>query len=74
MEITELREQLHNLVNTSSEEKLLEIYNLFEQDYSDEFKDELEEEYADYKTNGEIISREAVNEAIEFMLHGKNKP
>ncbi len=71
MEITQLREQLHYLINTSSEEKLVEIFNLFEQDYSDEFKALLEEEYADYKSNKEVISKEAVNEAIEFMLREK---
>ncbi len=74
MEITELREQLHNLINTSSDEKLLEIYNLFDPDYSDGFKAGLLEEYADYKTNSDVIIKEAMNEAIEFMLHGKNKP
>ncbi len=73
MEIVALREKLHSLIDTSSEDRLLEIYSLLAEDYTEEFKEELEEEYADYKKNGEVISKEAIDEVIEQMLHGRNK-
>lgn len=73
MEISELREQLHRLINSYPKEKLLEIYSFFEEDYSSEFKAGLEDEYADYETNKKVINRKTVDDAIEFLLHGKNE-
>lgn len=73
MEITELREQLHKLINSYSKEKLLEIYSFFEEDYSSEFRAGLEDEYSDYETNKNVINRQMVDDAIEFLLHRENE-
>jgi len=73
MELNSLREKLHFLIDSSTEARLLEVYNFFEEDYTDEFKLQLEEEYADYKKTGEVINKEAIDKAVEEMLHGKNK-
>jgi outer membrane lipopolysaccharide assembly protein LptE/RlpB len=71
MEITILREELHKLINSSSEEKLLQVYSLFEEGYPHEFKMMLEEEYTNYKTNGEVIDRHAVDDAVKYLLQHK---
>lgn len=71
MEITNLREKLHSLIDTSPEDKLMEMYSIFETDYTDQFKSELEEEYADYQKKGEVISKEQLALAIDKLLYGK---
>ncbi len=71
METAALREKLHSLIDSSSEEKLLEAYSIFEDEYTDEFKADLNEEFADYQKNGEVISKEEMDNAIEKILYGK---
>ncbi len=71
METSNLREKLHTLIDNSTEDKLMEVYAVFEEDYTDEFKADLEEEYTDYKRNGEVISKAQLDEAIEKLLHSK---
>ncbi len=71
METAALREKLHALIDSSPDEKLIEVYSVFEGNYTDEFKAELDEEYADYQKNGEVISKEEVDRAIEKLLSGK---
>ena len=71
METSALREKLHSLIDTSSEDKLMEVYSVFEDDYSDEFKAELDEGYADYQKTGEVISKEEMDKTIEKLLYGK---
>ncbi|HEX3023657.1 MAG TPA: hypothetical protein VHP12_00475 [Chitinophagaceae bacterium] len=73
MEITALREKLHSLINTSSEDKLQHVYELLEEEneYSDEFKNILEEEYTAYLKDGAVISRSEINEAVEKLIQKK---
>ncbi len=71
METSTLREKLHALIDSSSPEKLVEVYSVFEDDYTNEFKAQLDEEYADYQKNGEVISKEEMDKAIEKLLYGK---
>lgn len=72
METSTLREKLHSLIDNSPEEKLIEVYSIFrEEEYTNEFKANLNEEYADYQQNGEVISREEMNEVIDKLLYGK---
>ena len=72
METTIIREKLHKLIDDMPEDKLNEVYTaLIEEDYSDEFKAELDEEYAAYKKDGEVIAREDVDKLIEQMLYRK---
>jgi hypothetical protein len=39
--------------------------------YTDEFKAELDEEYVDYQKEGEVISKEEMDKAIEKLLDEK---
>jgi len=71
METATLREKLHALIDSSPEEKLIEVYSVFEDNYTNEFKAELDEEYANYQKNGEVISKEEIDQAIEKLLYGK---
>ena len=72
METITLREKLHSLIETSSEDKLEEIYDFFQEDeYSDDFKAMLDNEYEQYQKDGEGIPREEVDKMIEQLLHPK---
>lgn len=71
METLSLREKLHALIDSSSDEKLMEVYSALEDNYTTEFKAELDEEYADYQKNGEVISKEEIDKAIEKLLNGQ---
>ncbi len=44
-----------NIIDSSSEDKLMEVCSFFENDYTDQFKSVLEDEYADYQKNSEVI-------------------
>lgn len=72
METSTLREKLHSLIETSSEEKLEKIYDFFsEEEYSDDFKAMLANEFEQYQRDGEGISRDEVDKMIEQLLHPK---
>ena len=72
METITLRQKLHSLIETSSEEKLEEIYDFFQEDeYSEEFKAMLDDEFEQYQKDGEGIPREEVDKMIEQLLHPK---
>ncbi len=72
MEINTLRKKLHSLIDTTSEEKLQEVYNLLEEsDYTDEFKAQLEEEYAAYEKDDNVIAKEEIDNLVEQLIHGK---
>lgn len=71
METSSLREKLHALIDSSPDEKLMEVYSVFENNYTDEFKAELDEEYTDYQKNGEVIAKEEIDSVIEKLLYGK---
>lgn len=72
MESRKLREKLHSLIDTSSSDKLEEIYDYFREDkYSDDFKMILDKEYEQYQKDREVISHEDVNKSIEDLLHSK---
>jgi hypothetical protein len=72
METATLRKKLHILIDTSSDDKLEEIYNSFqEEEYSEEFKAMLDNEYEQYQKDGEGISREEMDKKIEQLLYSK---
>ncbi len=71
MKTSTLREKLHALIDSSTEEKLIEVYSVFENRYTDQFTAELDEEYADYQRNAEVISKEEIDRTIERLLYGK---
>lgn len=72
MDVLTLRQKLHSLVETSSEDKLEEIYDLFQDnEYSDDFKAMLDNEYEQYQKDGEVVSRNQVNKLIEQLFHSR---
>lgn len=72
METATLREKLHSLIETSSKDKLEEIYDsLQDNDYSENFKVMLDAEFEQYQKDGEAIPYEEVNKLIEQLLHSQ---
>jgi predicted transcriptional regulator len=72
METIALRKKLQNLIGASSQDKLEEIYNSFNDDlYSDEFKAMPDKEFERYEKDGEFFSHQEVNNLIGQLLHSK---
>lgn len=71
MELASTREKIHSLIDTTSKDKLQEIYHLLdnEEEYTDDFKAELDAEYEDYQKNNDVVPREEVDLLIEQLLH-----
>ena len=70
METAALRDKLHSLIETSSEEQLEEIYDFLKQnEYTDDFKKSLDHEFEQYQQDGEAISRMEIDKMIEQLLH-----
>ena len=68
-----IREKLHQLINEFSEEKAQEVYDYIrEDDFSDELKAVLDEEYNSYLATGEVVPQSEVDEIIKEVLY-KNK-
>lgn len=75
MEITEIRQKLHQFIDTIEDKKAEAMYALFENEieedegeYTDEFKAELDRRYVHYKNGGEMISAEEANKRIKTLL------
>jgi len=68
-----LRKELHEMIDNFSEERLQEVYELLQNDneYSDEFKKMLDEEYEDYMKNGDVVSKEEVDKLVHDLLYKK---
>ena len=74
METATLRKKLHLLIDTSSDDKLEEIYDLFQEDeYSEDFKAMLDNEYEQYQKDGEGISRAEMDKMIQQLLNSSKK-
>lgn len=69
MEVTELKEKLHSLIENSTEETLEYMYALFEErDYTDEFKGTLDDEYDAYQKDKAGDTKDHVNALISELL------
>jgi hypothetical protein len=53
------------------ENKLSEVYALLEDEYTDEFKAELDAEFEAYKKDGEVISEQEINKMVDELLYGR---
>lgn len=70
MEVKELKEKLHTLIESSSADTLEYMYSIFEEsDYAGEFKKVLDEEYKAYQTDGVGDSRKEVDAMINSLLN-----
>jgi hypothetical protein len=66
-----LREKLHQLIEEMPENKLSEVYAWLEDEYTDEFKAELDAEFEAYKKDGEVIPEQEVNKMVDELLYGR---
>lgn len=65
METSALKNKIHSLIDNCDEETLQSVYQLLgDTGYTDEFKNILNEEQAAYYKNGEIITKEAMDDLI----------
>lgn len=68
MEITNLRKELHSLIDTESEDTLQEIYDLLKgNEYSDEYKQILAREYASWQQDKTVVSKNEIEEIINSL-------
>jgi len=79
--ITTLDKQINNylsILNTRQKKVLLTVAKTFAEeqatnDYSDEFKAELDSRYEDYKNGGKLIGEVEANKRIRTIIKGKTK-
>jgi putative addiction module component (TIGR02574 family) len=71
MTTTAIRERLHQFIDNMEDKKAVAIYTLLEdsindgeEEYTDEFKAELDRRYTEYKTDGKVITQEAMDKRI----------
>lgn len=70
MEVKDLKEKLHTLIEQSSEETLEYVYALLEQAaYTDEFKAVLDEEYKEYRKDKTGDARKDIDVMISGLLN-----
>lgn len=71
-----IRNKLHRFIDTIEDRKVKAIYTIFEEnideevkeEYTDEFKAELDSRYEAYKKDGKVVSRETMDKRIKKML------
>ena len=64
-----LKEKIYSLIDNSNPETLQAVYQLLkESDYNNDFKNILNEELADYKKNGKVVTSKEMDELIRTKL------
>ncbi len=64
-----LKEKIYSLIDNSNPETLQAVYQLLkESDYNNDFKNILNEELADYKKNGKVVTSKEMDELIRTEL------
>jgi hypothetical protein len=78
MRTTQIRQQLHDYIDSAEDKKLKAIYTLLEEDItegfvlSDEQKHELDRRYNNYQNGiGRSYNREEIDAIIEHALAGR---
>jgi len=82
MDTVDIRQKLHQFIDRIADKKAEAIYTLFEEEietdeweYTDAFKEELDERQQFYENGGELISADEANAQIKALLQSdfKNK-
>jgi len=81
MSINVLRRKLQNYLEVADDKKIKALYAIMEgeiekssEEYSDEFKEELDRRYAYYKSGGKMVGAAEVNKQIkEIIKKGRKK-
>lgn len=69
-----IREKLHQYIDTAEERKVQAIYVMleeeieYEEDYTDEFKNELDKRFAEHKLDGVVIEEAQANQSVDNLL------
>jgi len=72
MENPALKDKIHQLIDTCDNEMLEVVYQLLQPtEYTDEFKNVLNEELADYQKNKKGISKEEMDLLIKEVLRNQ---
>lgn len=80
MGIDNIRQKLHQFIESAEEKRVKAIYTLFEDEitqdeweYTDEFKKDLDRRYAYYKNGGEMVTAVEANKQINAALKESRK-
>lgn len=80
MKISSIRQMLHQFIEKAEDKKLKAMYTLFEEEikqaeweYTEEFKNTLNERYSDYLKGGKMVSIEEANKRIENLKKRRGK-
>lgn len=80
MDTTTIRKQLHDYIEVAEDKKIQAIYTMVEdeineplQDYSSEFKAELDERVSYYLTGGKMVSATEMSERLQALRKKRNK-
>ena len=74
MKTAEIRNRLHQFIDKAEDMKIKAIYMILEEnmqeseDYSPEFKAELDRRYEEHKKDGNVVSREEMDKRIHKIL------
>jgi predicted house-cleaning noncanonical NTP pyrophosphatase (MazG superfamily) len=72
METTRLKNKIHSLIENSDEEMLQSVYQILQEtDYTDEFKNVLNEEFASYQKDKKVITQTTMNTFIEQVMKSR---
>jgi len=69
-----IRTKLHDFIDNAADKKVKAIYTLFEEnieageEYTPEFKAELDRRYEAYKQDGKTVSRDEMDKRIKKVL------
>ena len=78
METINIRQKLHQFIDTIEDKKAEAIYTLFEDEieqgeweYTDEFKAELDKRYEYYQSGGKMITPAEAGEQVNEIFHAR---
>ena len=70
METHTSKEKIHNLVDSSNDDVLQSVFQLLEEtEYTDDFKNILNDEFADYQKNKSGISKKSLDAFFGKLPH-----